>query len=133
MRKQQRMKKIAIVLTAVVLGTTGATIRAEAKSDTYVGDYMKLITSLASDYTGTTVYNLNTSTIRYCYTSAYTYDKSGRQIDYDNCSGPKSSGGVSTYYYNRDEICAKVKGYGSIRKTDSSTSLLLEKHTTILE
>lgn len=133
MKKQKGMKKGRLFVLTAILGCAAMTVTTEAKTDTYTGDYLKLKTTLEADYTSTDVYNRNTSTTRYCYTSAYTYNKNGTQIDYDNCYGPKSTGCVSSYYYSSAGACAKVKGYGSIRKTDSSTSALLEKHTTILE
>lgn len=133
MKRERKLRKGVLLAWTAALGLAGMTVTAEAKTDTYVGDYLKLKTTLESTYTGTDVYNLNTSTTRYCYTSAYTYNKNGTQIDYDNCYGPKSTGCVSSFYYSSAGACAKVKGYGSIRKTDSSTSTLLEKHTTILE
>lgn len=134
MKNGIKRSMLTILSLVMILGCFGDVSKAQGaqKSSTYTGTYMGFSTSLDPYYTGTSVWNQNSSISRYCYTSAYTYNSSGTQIDYNNTYGPKTTGAVDSYYYSSSGACAKVKGYGSIRSTSSSTSTLLEKHTTTL-
>lgn len=132
MKFKKVISKLLLMGMLVGIINNAIIVNAKTNSNSYSGSFLYLKTTISENYTGTSVGNKNTSTRRYCYTSAYTYNAKGKQIDYDNCYGPKTTGAVGAFYYDSTGSCAKVKGYGSIRSTASSTSVLLEKHTTTL-